>query len=1002
MIRPLLKPVLIIILILSILPSFTYSKTIPNLYKENNKVEMNHWVDSVFNKLSDEEKIGQLFFMVIAGNNTASNKKRMSSLITENKIGGILFSKISIQDHAELTNYAQNLAKIPLLVTLDGEWGLSMRIPDTTPWPRNMMLGAIQNDSLLYYYGQEVARQCKAMGIHVNFAPDMDVNTNPNNPVIGSRSFGENPQRVADLGVMYSKGLESGNVLSVSKHFPGHGDTSTDSHNTLPLIKHDINRLNSYELVPFKEYINHGLGGIMVGHLNIPALDNTNQPSSLSSAVVNDLLIDKLGFEGLIFTDGMQMKGVSTEKNHSLRALLAGNDIVLSPNYINPEIESVKAAVLDGTFPKDLLDLKVKKVLTYKYILGARSKNDTHVEIENLQQRLNTPYANWLNRKLNENAITLLQNTDNIIPLRNLDQRKIAAISIDPGAETTFLDRLKDYTEVDCFTVKDINEFIELKKKLQPYNTIIIGIHTRKLMNIALMNDIVKDKEVILSFFVYPYELKKYKSLIDRSTAVILGYEDSTIANDYVAEAIFGGRGFKGKLPVTIEGVFDINTGIVTNKTRLAYGIPEEVGISSYTLNKIDSIVNIGLIEQAYPSAQVLVAKNGVIVYQKAFGNIAAGDREATINDIYDIASMSKASATLPAIMKLHSDKKITLNEPLSKYVSELKDSDKDNITIREALLHETGLTAYIPYYTKVIDKSSYTGNLFSNKKTVLYKDQYDQNTFAQEYKYVDGLVSKENSKDFMPLAENLYINKVYGDTILQMIVDSKLRSTKNYNYSCLNFMLLKEATENIVGFGMDQFLETYIYSRLGANRTLFNPLKKYEVEEIVPTEQDDFLRKQLIRGYVHDEGAALLGGVSGNAGLFSTTNDLAKLYQMYLNDGEYGGEYLLDKNTVKLFTQTKSNKSRRGLGFDKPEPTLSRGNPTSPSTPIETYGHTGFTGTCFWVDPTNDLIYIFLSNRVYPKRFPNKLSSLNIRTLIQEQIYTAIQDGKVNKFKPL
>lgn len=975
------------------------AKNTPNIYRSVDQAKMNLWVDSVFNQLSEDEKIGQLFTMIVAGNNTSSNKNRLATLVTDNKIGGILFSKISIEDHIELTNYAQNLATVPLLVTLDGEWGLGMRIANTTPWPRNMMLGAIQNDSLLYYYGKEVARQCKAMGIHVNFAPDIDVNTNPNNPVIGSRSFGEDPNRVAKAGVMYSKGLEAGRVLSVAKHFPGHGDTSTDSHKTLPLIKHNLERLENYELVPFKEYINQGLGGIMVGHLNIPALDNSNQPSSLSSKVIQDLLIDKLGFEGLVFTDGMQMKGVSSEKNHSLKAILAGNDIVLSPLYINPEISSVKAALASGDLPKALLDKRVKKVLAYKYILNVTSKENTLVSADNIYNRLNTPYANWLNRKLNENAITLLKNENEVLPLKALDKKKIAAISIDPGPETDFLDRLKNYTNVACFSVETIAECVALKDKLKDYDTVILGIHSRKLINTSLLNDVFAGKQLILSFFVYPYELRKYKSIIEESNAVILGYEDSKIANDYVAEDIFGGRAMSGKLPVTIEGVFPLGTGLDTKKTRLAYGIPEEVGVSSYALNKIDSIVKVGIDQSAYPGAQVLVAKNGVVIYRKAFGKMSEKDREVTNDDIFDLASMSKASGTLPAIMKLHSDKKLTLSDPISKYVVELKDTDKSDITIREALLHETGLVAYIPYYTKAIDTTSYRGNLFSRKKTELYTDQFDQNTYSQPFKFKTNLVSSTPKNNFIPMANNMYINKAYGDTIVQMIADSKLRKNKNYTYSCLNFMLLKEVSENIVNFGMDKFLQTYIYSRLGADHTLYNPLTKYPVDQIVPTEQDDFLRKQLVRGYVHDEGAALMGGVSGNAGLFSTTNDLAKLYQMYLNNGIYGGETILDPNTVKLFTTATSNKSRRGLGFDKPEPTLTRGTPTSPSTPGATYGHTGFTGTCFWVDPTNQLVYIFLSNRVYPKRYPNLLSTLSTRSQIQEQIYTAIAEGRKNKF---
>lgn len=972
------------------------NKVTPTLYDKVDKEKMNHWVDSVFNRLTTEQKVGQLFSIIIAGNNTDGNKKRLASLVKNQHIGGILFSKVTIQDHAALTNYAQSLADVPLMVALDGEWGLAMRIQNTTPWPRNMMLGAIQNDSLLYYYGLEVARQCVQMGIHVNFAPALDVNSNPRNPVIGYRSFGENPERVADLGVMYSKGLEAGGVMAVGKHFPGHGDTSTDSHHTLPLINHDRDRLNNFELVPFAKYIKEGLSGMMIGHLNIPALDNSGQPSSLSKNVATDLLKEELGFSGLVFTDGMQMQGVAKENDHSVRALLAGNDVVLSPTFPVAEFNSVKKAVDDGTISGEMLTDKVKRVLSYKYILGATSKGAVAVERKELSERLNTAYANWLNRKLHENAITLLKDEKDIVPINKLDQRKIAAISVGASASNRFLSMLKKYGDVETYTVAEGSQLPALKAQLEKYNTIIVSVHNRRASNNAGIVEVTKGKESLLAFFISPYYLDSYTTSIAAANGVILGYEDTDIAHDYTAQAIFGGKEVLGRVPVSVGSLYKEGTGIIKKKTRLAYGIPEEVGISSVDLDSIAIIVNEGIREKAYPGAQVLIAKDGVVIYNKSFGSFRYDDRKVEDTDIFDLASMTKATATVTALMKLHDAQKLKLSEPLSRFVPALRNTDKARITVRSALLHETGITSFIPYYMETIDKSSYTGSLFSRRATAVYGAQFDANTYARtDYKFKPNLVSLTPKGGFLPIAKDLYVNKSYNDSIVQQIADSKLRASAKYLYSCLNFMLLKEVVEDIAKENISDFLQKNFFARLGASTTMYNPLQKFSADIIVPTEDDEFLRKQVLQGYVHDEGAAFMGGISGNAGLFSNANDLAKLYQMWLNDGVYGGERYISENTMHLFTRGKSATSRRGLGFDKPETRGNKSGPTSPSTPASVYGHTGFTGTCFWVDPENNMIYIFLSNRVYPKRSPNKLSSLEIRPRIQEEIYKAIKRGK-------
>lgn len=972
---------------------FGTSPVKPAMFKKVNEAKMQQWVDSVYNQMTPDERIGQMIVLHCLGDNTESNRNNIANLVAKIRPGGILFLKSTPTNQAQLTNMAQSKSKLPLMVTADAEWGLSMRLSNTTRFPKNMMLGAISNDSLLYAFGKEMARQCKLMGIQVNFAPDVDVNSNPNNPVIGTRSFGEDPQRVSELGIAFSKGLESNGVLSVAKHFPGHGDTSTDSHQALPLIEHNIDRLKNVELVPFQQYINAGLGGVMVGHLSIPALDKNGEPSSLSRPIITDLLKNRMGFDGIVFTDGLAMQGVAKEPDMSLRAIKAGNDILLGPINPTKEFNALKTAYTEKKLTEAEVEVRCKNILRYKYLLGLN--NYKPIELSGLSEKLNSPQAELLNRKLNEKAITLLKNEDQIIPLKKLDQRKIAVISLGGSANNTFVKTLKQYDNVAVFTASSSAEIATIKNKIAGYNTVIVSIHSIKAFSAANVDDLITGKESVLAFFVTPYSMSKFASSVKKTDAVVMAYEDTRLAQDYAAQGIFGGNAIEGRLPVSIGNLFKKGEGISTNKTRLAYSIPEEIGVKSEKLARIDSIVKEGLDAHAYPGCQVLVAKDGVVIYNKGFGFYEYNNVDSVSEtSIYDLASMTKASATIPAIMKLYDDKQISLQTPISKYVRQLKNTDKEDITIRQALFHETGLTSFIQYYLPAIDRNSYSGRLISYKADDSYPALIDNGAWARtDFKYKPNLISKTSKPGFAKqIAEGLYINDAYGDTIVQRIVDSKLRAKKSYLYSCLNFMLLKEAVEGVAKTDLNTFLQDNFYKKLGASTTTYNPLTKFDKEDIVPTEQDDFLRKQLLQGYVHDEGAAFMGGISGNAGLFSDANDLAKLFQMWLNKGIYGDEEYLSKKTVDLFTLTKSPNSRRGLGFDKPDMFSSKASPTSPSSPASVYGHTGFTGTCFWVDPDNNLIYIFLSNRVNPSRTSKELMKLNIRPRIQEVIYNAIK----------
>ena len=955
------------------------AQTVPNLYRAVDQEKMNHWVDSVFDAMSYDERIGQLFMVIANPKSDNRNMQRLMRYVNDIKIGGILFHKGDPVTQAEVTNRLQKASRIPMLVSLDGEWGLSMRLSGTTRFPKNMMLGAIEDNALIEEYGKEVGRQCREMGIHINFAPDMDVNSNVDNPVIGLRSFGENPEAVAEKGIAYARGLESTGILSVSKHFPGHGDTSEDSHETLPVVRHNRARLDSVELLPFKRYIYDGFAGIMTGHLYVPALDKSHKPASFSKAVVTDLLQKELGFQGLCFTDALAMKGASTKKtdNPSVKALLAGNDILLAPAAPINDFTAVKEAIEEGVLDLEAIEAKCLKILRYKYIAGLNAYKP--VETKGLSKRLNSPHAAWMAAKLNSEAITVLKNEDTILPLKQLNKKKIAALSIGDGVG---------------------NEFQKVYNKLQKYDVIICGVHTIRIPESLALRQLAAKKELVYAFFTLPYACKEYKKSIEKAKAVVLAYEGTPLAQEYAAQVIFGGIAAKGKLPVSIPGLYYAGTGVFTEKTRLGYHQPEEVGANPDRLDVIESIVKEGLDEKAYPGCQVLVAKDGMIIYNKSFGYFDYESRQpVTEASVYDLASASKAAGTLLAVMKAYDEKKFTLNNKISDFMPELKESNKKDLSIKELLYHQSGVTPTINFYLDAIDKDSYKGSLYSSAKNATHPVRFDAKTYVRnDFKYLPDIVSDTRKPGFTTeVARNFYVSDSFKDTILQDIKKSRLGTRGRYVYSCVNFIMLKMMVENLMKSPMDQLLRDDFYSGLGAWHTTYNPLKRMDTLQIVPTEQDGFVRRQLLRGYVHDEAAAFQGGVSGNAGLFSNANDLAKVLQLMLNQGTYGGERYLSLETSRLFTQSKSPTCRRGLGFDKPVIGNPKASPCGALAPASVYGHTGFTGTCFWVDPDNQLIYIFLSNRVNPSRANNKLGSLDIRTRIQDAIYKAI-DRKSQK----
>ena len=957
----------------------------------NDEVACRRWVDNKLQSMTLKQKIGQLFIHTVAPYTTQSNKQNISDAVKEYGIGGLLFSGGEIGKQIELTNYAQSMAEIPLLITFDGECGLAMRLKGTPSFPRNRVLGCIQNDTLLYEYGKEVARQLREIGVHVNFAPVADIDNNPKNPVINTRSFGSDRENVARKVVAYSRGLQDGGVLAVCKHFPGHGDTEVDSHKSLPVLPFTRERLDSIELYPFRKAIEAGVGGMMVGHLNVTSIDN--KAASVSHAVVTELLKNELHFSGLVFTDALEMKGISSNPYVSAQALIAGNDMVLAPRNLKRELDGVLKAVKEGKITEDEINEKCRKVLTYKYAFGLDRR--PVVAKEGVMARINKSYTNDLMNRIKTSAVTVIKDSDEMLPLDlSLSGTVVLNVSSTLSETYPFYNQINDTYPVTWLHA-NLDSLQYLKKKITPAQRIIVAVYTSKVDKYKkVLAELAKGKPTILICFNSHKVLQKLDDVVAQSSAVVLAHSDDKPVQKFVAEMLLGNKRVDGRLSVDYNDEYKAGLGVVVDPDKPRRYKPEEFGMDSKGLARIDSIAMYGIENGAYPGCHVLVWKNGYPVYNKCFGtHTYESDRKVKENDLYDLASLTKTTATMLAVMKLYDDGKLNLTDKISNYVPEMKSTNKENITIQELLYHESGLPAYLPFYKKAIDTKSCKGGMYKKYKDANHSVKVANNLYiCTNYSFLSEWVSdKETSEYSLKVSDNMYIKPEFKSVILKEIADTPLKG-HSYRYSCLNFMLLKEAVENISGMPMDEFLEENFYKPMGLVHTMYNPLKRYSKDEIIPTVKEDFLRKGPVHGYVHDEAAAMLGGVSGNAGLFSTAKEVATIYQMLLDKGVMGDRRYLTRATCELFLTMKSKNSRRGLGFDKPDKEKPENGYCAPETPASVFGHTGFTGTCAWADPDNDLVFVFLCNRIYPNPCDRKnLMKLKIRPAIQQAIYQAI-----------
>tara|TARA_R110000764_G_scaffold240105_1_gene343154 strand:- start:216678 stop:219590 length:2913 start_codon:yes stop_codon:yes gene_type:complete len=934
------------------------------------------WVENQYANMSLQQKVGQLFMVSVASNQSKTATDRVKNLVKEQGVGGVIFLVGGPVQQAKLTNDYQSVSRIPLLIGSDAEWGMAMRLDSTYAFPWNMTLGAIQDSAVVEKVGYQIGRHVKRLGVHINFAPDLDVNNNPKNPIIGNRSFGEDPKNVAQKGRAFVRGMEKAGVLSSGKHFPGHGDTATDSHKSLPIINSSVGRLDSIELYPFKKVMKSGLSSTMVAHLDVPSLEpREGHPSTLSKNVVTGVLKNQLGFQGLVITDALNMKAVSEfapEGKVALEAFLAGNDMLLMPENVLKAKETIIEAYNKGTIIEERLAESVKKILMAKYKAGLY--NYKPVDLENLYEDLNGVENDVVYEEAIEGAITVAKNNFALMPIKKLDNKKIAYVHFGDDSGAPFLKTLNKYYKVTHIQAKDIAQY---KKELANFNLVIIGFHKDNSSpwkgykfsknELFWLEEIsrLRTSNTILALFARPYALLDVLNF-DTVDGIVVGYQNSEIAQEKVAEVIFGAIGATGKLPISAHDELPKGTGVdVGPIQRLGYSIPERVGMSSEMLAQVDTLVQHGMDSLMFPGAQVLIARKGKVIYNKSFGK-PTYQSEANIKEesIYDLASLTKILSTLPMIMKMEEEGKIALNDTFKDLIPEYAETELKDVSVLKALSHYGRLPSWIAFYLDTLTKDRKPSSEFYRKNP----------SEAFPYK----------------VAEHLYLTRTFKDSIYNRIGRQSLKSNR-YRYSDVGYYVFKEYIENTYNRPINELVDEFLYKPMGLQRTAFNPLNKFSEEEIVPTEEDNYFRYQTVQGYVHDMGAAMQGGVGGHAGLFSTANEVAKIMQMYLQGGYYGGERFFNARTVKRFnTCYFCNKNvRRGVGFDKPQ--LEEKGPTCGCVSRNSFGHSGFTGTYTWADPDAEIVYVFLSNRTYPSATNTLLIKSGLRTRIQQAIYDSI-----------
>ena len=822
-----LKIIFVCFLILSLKSSFAQSvKYVPAFYS----VESKHWSDSILATMSTEEKIGQLFMINVFSNKDANYEREITDKVNSYKLGGVIFFKGTPYRQAILTNTLNANSRIPLMIGIDGEWGLNMRLDSTVRYPRQMTLAASGNPRLAYLMGKSIAQNCKRLGIQINFAPSVDINTNPANPIICNRSFGERKEEVTQFGLEYMQGMQFEHVLACAKHFPGHGNTSADSHFELPVVTADSLQLDSVELYPFRQLIKSGVSSVMVAHLYVPALDsNGKKACSLSPLIVDSLLKGKEGFNGLIFTDALNMKGVAdyfAPGELELMAFKAGNDVLLYSDNIDKGIECIKKALEDSSITVDDLNYKVGKILMAKYWSGLN--NYLPIDINNIDNDLNNGSSEYMAYALYDSSITLLKNENHFLPILIHENPKIASVVLNDTLNNIFQKELSKYAKIDCYAFqRDISkkELDNLIVKLKDYDKVIVSIHNTTIhanKNYNLSLDILdavekfnKEHNSILCVFGNAYVLSKLKK-IDHVKALVEGFEDTYYPLRLTAQKIFGASSFYGHISVSIGDNVCIGDGIKTKTNEIfSYTYPEALKVNSDIFNKVDSIINSAIQNKITPGCQILFAVGNKVVFDKSFGYFTYDSTHAVSNsDLYDIASITKVASTSLGAMHLYDKNKLDLEAKVSKYLPELKKSNKKDITIRQLMMHEAGLQPFIPFWKNTVREYGLDTCIFKSEKS-------------------EGFTTK--------VADNLFIEDNYKLEIWNQIIESEIKAPGSMVYSDLSMIMLQKVIERITGETIDNYVTKLFYEPMGLWKVQFNAGLKSDINTILPLQNNIF-----------------------------------------------------------------------------------------------------------------------------------------------------------------
>lgn len=972
----------------------------PQLFPAKGDLFVEEKVDSLLRRMSLEEKVGQLLMPIVYPSSDTKALDETMAMLQTIHAGGILFQKGDAYDQYIMTQRLQRDRPVGLLIAADNEWGLAMRLANSIRYPRNRALQQCDVANI-EQYGRDVAKQCKTIGIHIAFAPVLDINNNPQNPVIGTRSFGETASIVTTLGLAYARGLEAENVMSVAKHFPGHGNTHLDSHKTLPTISGSKQDLNNRELIPFKAFISEGLSGIMTAHLSVPAYDKRGTPASLSHTLTTSLLQEELGFGGLIFTDGLAMAGAQTASKLPLgvEALLAGNDILLGPPQPQKMYADIVEAVKRGLLTETLIEERCRKVLRAKWSLFGEqffvstpptlSKNAFYklLNEESLARRADNLWYTSITIERGEAFISSLRSRPNlavgIVSLGRHAQRatdEMVSICRQLGIEPRF--------RLSVGTPEALPTEAILTKELAACEVILVNCFDRANSQFGkVIATLGKQKPTLFTLFASPYRLGSWERYLKHTTGVAKAYESCPEAYRATALRYFSAS---PKLPIVLpkQRQHSHEKEKEVSRQPLAYALPQR----ERSIPPLDAIAQEGLSLKAYPGCQVVAIHKGAIVYNKAFGRLTYEPTapNVTAETLYDIASVTKSIALAPAIMRLVTDGSVKLSDRIAHHIPELKESEVGTTTLRELLLHEAGLPATINFYEALIDTHSLPEGKFFHFRGGKQLQQIDQSVWVpKNFSFNEQYLSPEACLGFTNrFSEQYFISDQFTQAVvLEHLQNLRLSRRGKRRYSDVGYILLGIVAERASGMPLDEYLQERLYRPMELERLTFRPLNSFPKDEIAPTQANNFLRGE-VWGLVDDESAACLGGVAGNAGVFANALELAYVGYMLLEKGLWQEEQLIPEKIVELFLSTQGKDGRRSLGFV----TGYKENPHLPNeASSSTFGHTGFTGTCLWIDPKKELVFVFLSNRTYPTRLNKRLSNEKIRPRLLEALYKAL-----------